>query len=98
MAAPRNDEINVVVHRCQVIHALVVSEVNELDAVGREASALAAALEAAGDSAIRLDGIRTAAQDGGVAGLETKRRGIAGHVRARFINDGDNANRHTDLA
>jgi hypothetical protein len=49
IAAPRNDEIYVVVHRCQVIDALTVGEVNELDAVGGQAGALAAALEAAGD-------------------------------------------------
>jgi hypothetical protein len=97
MAAPRNDEINVVVHHCQVIHAFAVREVNELDAVSGKAGALAAALEAAGDGAIGFDGLGAAAQDGGVTGLETKRRGVARDVGARFINDGDDANGHTDL-
>ena len=42
--------------------------------------------------------LRAAAQDGGVAGLEAQPRGIRGHVRPRFVDDADHAERHAHAA
>ena len=44
-----------------------------------------------------MDRLGTAAQDHAIAGLEAKRSGIDGHIRARFVNHRDDAewNAHT---
>ena len=44
-----------------------------------------------------MDGLAAAAQDGGVAGLETKHGGVGGDVRAAFVDDADGADGHADL-
>ncbi len=40
----------------------------------------------------------TAAQDAGVAGLQAQAGGVRGHVRARFVDDADDAERHAHAA
>jgi hypothetical protein len=45
------------------------------------------------DGARRIGGIRAAAQDHRIAGLEAERAGIGRHVRAALIDDADDAER-----
>ena len=45
-----------------------------------------------------LEGLLAAAQDAGVAGFEAERGALDGHVGARFVNDGDDADGHADFA
>ena len=80
-AATGDDEVEILVHLREVIHAFAISEGHELHAVLRQAGLLTATLQRIRYGAVGLDGFGAAAQDRGVAGLETKRRRIAGHVR-----------------
>ena len=46
----------------------------------------------------RVEGLRAAAQDDGVAGLDAQPRRVARHVRARLVDDRDDAERHAHPA
>src|SRR5260370_41921000 len=46
---------------------------------------------------VRIKGLLATAQDGGIAGFETKTGGIGGHVRPRFIDNNYYANRCGDF-
>ena len=66
---------------------------------GRPAVAQAV-VHAGGDGGVAADRLGAAAQDRRVARLEAQPRGIRGHVRTRFVDDADDAERHahaTDL-
>ena len=57
--------------------------------------AAAQSLDQAGvDGAARMRALGTAAQDGGVAGLQAQRARIAGHVGPALVDDADDAERH----
>ena len=60
---------------------------------GRPAAA-SALVHAGGDRLVAADRLGAAAQDRRVAGLEAQPRGVGGHVRARFVDDADDAQRH----
>ena len=45
-----------------------------------------------------MNGLGTATQDGGIAGLQAQAGGIDGHVGARLVDDADHAQRHAHLA
>ena len=47
---------------------------------------------------VGVEGFLTAAKDGGIAGLEAEDGTVDGDVRARFIDDADDAHGHADLA
>ena len=93
MAAARNDEVDVTVHLRHVPDRFAIGFRNEQNAVGRQTGAGAAALQRLGDGDVRVDRLRSAAQDGGVAGLGAENGGVARHVRARFVDDADDADR-----
>ncbi len=52
--------------------------------------------EGACDRVVRPERIRGAAQQGGVAGLETKPGSVGGDIWTRLIDDGNHAERHPD--
>ena len=81
-ASARDDEIEVLIHPGHVLHAGAVGEGDELDAVRRESCAFSACLEGGGQGAVAVDGLAAAAEDGRVAGFETKGGRVAGDVRA----------------
>lgn len=51
----------------------------------------------ASDREVRVNRLRAATQNRGVASLGAKRRGVAGHIRARFVDDANDADRHADF-
>src|SRR5690606_17271058 len=53
----------------------------------------AALLQGGGNGAVRMDGLLAAAQNRGVARLETKHGGIRGDVRSALEDDADDADR-----
>ena len=55
-------------------------------------------MHASGDRRVAAQRLRAAAQDRRVAGLEAQRRGVGGHVRPRFVDDADHAERHAHAA
>ena len=69
----------------------------DLHRFGRQPGGLEAFLDQRGDGAVGADRFRTAAQDGGVAGFQAQGGGIGGDVRARFVNDADDAERYACL-
>jgi len=50
-----------------------------------------------GDLHVRVQRLLAAAQHAGVAGLQADCRGVGGDVRARLVDDADDAERHRDL-
>ena len=80
LPAAGNDQIEILVHLREMIHALPICEGHELDAVGGKTGLLATLLQCMSQCAIGFDGLRASAQDGGVACLETKHGCIARHI------------------
>ena len=75
-----------------------VREVDELDGALGDARLVGSLGKQGADGDIRADGLRTAAQDDGVAGLEAEPRGIGRDIRARLVDDADDAERHAHAA
>ena len=67
-------------------------------AVLRQAGNTQPLVDANSDGLVGVDGFGPAAQDGGVAGLETQPGGIRRNVRTRFVDDGDHAQGHAHAA
>ena len=63
----------------------------------RAAASCAAFDHVLGNDLIRINRFLAAAQNRGVAGFETKARGVGGHVRTRFVDDDDDADGRGDF-
>ena len=61
---------------------------------GRQAGGFEAAGDARRDGQVRVQRLRAAAQDAGVAGFEAQPGRVGGDVGARFVDDADHAQRH----
>ncbi len=98
LAATRHDDVHVLRHGDQGADSGAVGGVDHLHAVVRQTSASQAFLDQPGQGAVAMNGFRTAAQDGGVATLDAQAGRVHRHVRTRFVNDADHAQRHAHLA
>ena len=96
--AARDDDIEIAAQVHHDIDGLAVREVDELDGALGDARLVGSLGKQGADGDIRADGLRTAAQDDGVAGLEAEPRGIGRDIRARLVDDADDAERHAHAA
>ncbi len=98
LAAARHDDVDEFAQGDQFADGGAVGGGYDLHAFGRQAGGLQAFLDEGGDGAVAADGFRAAAQDGGVARLQAQRGGVGGDVRAGFVDDADDAERHAHPA
>ena len=98
LATARHDHIDILRHGDELADRRAVCGGHHLHGVGRQASIGQTFLDERGQRAVRFDRLGAAAQNGRVARLDAKRRGIHRHVRTRLIDDADHAQRHTHLA
>ena len=96
-ATPRNDEVEPTVHLGENGHAVPIGEWDELNRMIGQSCGGTTRLEDCGNRAVRVDRLAAAAQNGGIARLETQNVGIRGAVPAVFVNDADGADGQPDL-
>ena len=75
-----------------------VGGLDDLDGGGGKASGLQTAFYRSVKRQVGVDALRPAAQDHRIARAHAQRRGVGGHVRAAFIDHGDDADRGADAA
>ena len=97
LAAARHDHVDVVLHGDELADRRAVGGLDHLHRGFGQSGRLQAFVHARGDRLVGVDRFRAAAQDRRVAGLEAQPGGVGGHVRARFVNDADHAERHAHL-
>ena len=97
-AATRHDDVDVFRMTQQRADCRAIGRRNHLHAGARQARAFETRVHAGRDGLVRMQGFRAATQDGGVAGFQAQRGGIRRHVRPCFVNDADDAERHTHVA
>ena len=94
LATARDGQVDDVVELQQLEHGLA-AQVGDQGEHGRIQARLAdGPLQGRGDRGVGVDRLRAAAQDHAVAGLDAQRRRVGGHVRARLVDHGDDAQRH----
>jgi hypothetical protein len=98
LAAARDDHVDVVAHRDQLAHCCTIGGCNHLHAGVRQTGRLEPFPDAGRDRLVGADRFAAATQDRGIARLEAEARSVCGHIRARFINDADHAERHAHSA
>ena len=95
LAAARHDHVDVFRHRRQqVTDGGAIGGRHQLNARGRQPGGLQPFDQAGMDGAAGMHALGAAAQDGGIAGLQAQRTGIAGHVGPALVDDADDAQRH----
>ena len=99
LATARHAEVDVLPQREQFPDGFAVGRRHNLDRVPREISDLLLRRfdHDFGDDAVGIQRLLATAQDRRVAGFQTKPRGIGGHIRARLVNDDDDANGRGNL-
>jgi len=98
LAATRHDHVHVLRHRDQFADGGAVGGFDDLHRILRQAGAGQAFLHQLRQRLVAVDRFRAAAQDGCVAALDAQAGRIHRHVRTRFIDDADHAQRHAHLA
>ena len=96
LTASGNDEIDEIGQLQHGADGGAVGDVDELDGLGRRARLLHGLGEHGGEHGVRLDRLAAAAQDDGVARLQAQPHGVGRHVRARLVDEPDDAERHAD--
>ena len=94
LAAAGHDDVDVLVVGDQVADRRAVGRRDDLHGVLGQAGGAKAAMHARGDGLVAADRLGAAAQNGRIAGLETQPGGVRRHVRPRFVDDADDAQRH----
>ena len=97
LAAPGDDHVHVFGHAQQHADGFTVDRGHALHGVDRQARGRQPGLHAFEDDAGAVEAVRPAAQDCGIPGLQAQRSGIGGHVRAAFVDDPDDPQRHGNL-
>ena len=98
LTAARHDHIDVLAHGDELADRGPVGGVDHLHHLGRQTGAGQRFLDQRGDRAIAANGLGAAAQDRGIARFKAQRRRVGGHVRTRFVDDADNAQRHAHFS
>ena len=98
LATARHDDIHVVFHRDQFAHGSAIRGLDHLHRGFRQACRLEARMHAGAHRLVGVDGFGATTQNRRVSGFQAQAGGICGHIRARFINDADDSQRHTHSA
>ena len=98
LAAPGHDDVNVVGHAQHLADGGTVRRRHQLDRRRWQAAGRQALGQPIHDRPRRVVALGTAAQDGGVAGLQAQAAGVGGDVGARFVDHPDNAEGHPNAA
>ena len=98
LAAAGHDHIHVFWHGDEPPHCRTVCCGHNLYRMFRNLGSLQPGADAAGDSLIGVQRLRTPAQNHGIAGFQTQTGGLAGHIRTRLVDDSHHAQGHTHLA
>jgi hypothetical protein len=98
LAAARHDDVDEPGHGDELAHRGAVGGLYHLHRGLGQARAFQARAHALGDRQVGAQRLGAAAQDAGVARLQAQSRGVGRHVRARFVDDADHAERHAHAA
>ncbi|MNN20003.1 hypothetical protein D3C81_1332620 [compost metagenome] len=98
LAATRYDHVDVFGHGDQCAHGGTIGRFHYLHGARGQAGFGQALLDAGGDCLIGVDRLGATAQDGRVTRLQAQAGRVDGHVRPRFVDDPDHAQRHAHLA
>ena len=96
-SAARDEAVHVLVQGHQATGGGTVGTLDELYAGRWQANRLKGVLQDTGQGNIGMDGLGSAAQQDGVAGLQAEGGGIHGDIGATLINDTDNAQGNAGL-
>ena len=97
LAAARDREVDVAVHRQQVADRLPVGGRDELNRVGRNAAPCQFGAQECVQCGVGVNRLLAAAEDHRVAALDAQRGGVHRHVRPRLVDEEHHAERHADL-
>ena len=98
LAAARNDEVDRFGRGDQQAHRGPVGGADELHRIGRQAGLGERIAHQRRQRQVRLQRLRAAAQDAGVAALDRQRRGLDRHVRPALVDHREHADRHPHAA
>ena len=98
LAAARNEDVDLALGADEGAHEFAVAALEHLHALGRELRFRESVAHEGGEEEIRSEGLRAAAKQNGVSGLDGERRRVDRHVRARFVDHGEDAERHAHAA
>ncbi len=98
LAAARHDDVDELRHGHELAHRGAVGGLYQLRRRFGQARAFQAGAHAVGDCQVGAQRLGAAAQDAGVARFQAQARGVGRHVRARFVDDADDAERHAHAA
>jgi hypothetical protein len=98
LAAARNDHVDGFRRGDQVADDGPIGRRHELHRVARQAGVDERRLHQRRQRQVRLQRLRAAAQDAGVAALDGERRGLDGHVGPALVDHGEDAERHPHAA
>ena len=96
-AAARDDHIDAVVHLQHGGDGRVAFERHELERALGHACGDARVGNALREGVVRAEGLAAAAEDDRVAGFDAESGGVDRHVRAGFVDDRDDTDRHGNL-
>ena len=97
LAAPRDDQIDLVAQLQQVDQSLPVLAGHELDAVAGQPGLEGRPGDDLGQDPVGAVGVAASAQDHGVAGLEAEGGGVDGDVGPGLVDHRDDPERHAHL-
>ena len=98
LAAARDDEVDRLRRRDQVADRGAVGRLHQLHRVGRQPGFGERRLHELPEREVRVDRLRAAAQDAGVAALDRERRRLDRHVRPALVDHREDAERHAHAA
>ena len=94
LAAARHNDVHVVLHGDQFTDRGPVGGFDHLDRAFRQSGLAQTLVDAGADRLVGMDRLGTAAQNGGIAGLQAQPGGVRRDVGARFVDDADDTERH----
>lgn len=93
-AAAWHHEVDQVVHLEQFVDVRAVGVADHLHGIAGDARAGECALQQFAERGVAVPRFLAAAQDRRVAALQREHRDVNRHIRPRFVNTGDDAQRH----
>ena len=97
LAASRDDDVDVLAQLQHALHERAIGRRNQLHAMFRQTCLPQAFLNGTGNGPIARQRFAAAAKHDGVPGLDADGGDIARHVRPRFVDDPDHAERNAAL-
>ena len=96
LAAARNDDVDLAMRRQHRANGGAVRCRDQLDRIARQPCRFEPRNQSGMNRLVRIHRFGTPAQNRGIARHDAQHPGICRHVRAAFVNDPDDAKRHTD--